>query len=345
MHRGLARPTLRCLYEDLAADVTEPRLRRTLAAGHPVPIDVPLHTIPHPLVTAVREHFAAGRPAPTERIEAVRDQPWYRDRHGQWRAAVWLDGDQPWIGFAGVRREGDNDDFYVRFASRCSVGSTTDSTCFLPTEADQDRLRLEQAAEALSKRERDRKMAIINGLIDAAATPGEPHRVELAGPTGRADAALHVEVFPGDPSEIYLSVEVLEFQTADYYDVLQETFEAIPGIAPDEWDNVPPHGVHAVPLWYVLVSEAWVERFVATAEGAGIENFCDDADLADGADHKAHIVHADSLMVGIVNGSLVRAACGRRFVPMNNPDRYAICDTCVRNLAIVKAAQRRIADS
>lgn len=344
MHGGLARPTLRCLYEDLAADVTDPHLRRALLARQPLPADMPLHSLPHPLVTTVRDHFAAGPPPPTERIEAVRDRAWFRDRHGQWRAAVWIDGDQPWIGFAGLRRQGDVDDFYAKFASRCSVGSTTDSTQLLPTDADHNRLRLEEAVAAHSKRERDRKIAIISGLIDAAATPGKVCRVELTGPTGTADATLQVEIDPGDPGELYLSVEILDFANADYYDVLQETLEAVPGVAPDEWDNVPPHGIHSVPLWYVLVSSDWVRRFVNAAEAAGLEDFCDDSDLADGADHNAHIVPAKSLMVGIVDGSLVRAACGRRFVPNRNPDRYPVCDACVRSVAILKAAERRVAE-
>ena len=73
---GLARPTLRCLREDLALAV--PRA------------DTPLEEISHPLLAKATERFADDQ-TPHERIAAIDDEVLFRVKAQRWRGAIWVD--------------------------------------------------------------------------------------------------------------------------------------------------------------------------------------------------------------------------------------------------------------
>jgi hypothetical protein len=94
---GRARPTLRCLREDLVLAVP--------------PADTPLEDIGHPLLAKAGDRFAAGE-TQQERIAAIDDQVLFKVKAQRWRGAVWVDGGIPWLVAAGQREEGSPDDFY-----------------------------------------------------------------------------------------------------------------------------------------------------------------------------------------------------------------------------------------
>src|SRR5450756_861314 len=98
-----ARPTLRCLREDLGLAV--PR------------VDVPLDETAHPLLAKAAERFADDR-TPQERIVAIDDQVLFKVKVQRWRDAVWADAGIPWLVAAGQREEGSPDDFYASQAAR-----------------------------------------------------------------------------------------------------------------------------------------------------------------------------------------------------------------------------------
>jgi hypothetical protein len=77
-----ARPTLRCLREDLALPV--PR------------VDTPLEEITHPLLVKATERFA-DEGTPQERISAIDDQVLFKVKVQRWRGAVWADAGIPWL--------------------------------------------------------------------------------------------------------------------------------------------------------------------------------------------------------------------------------------------------------
>jgi len=95
---GLARPTLRCLREDLA--LTVPRA------------DTPLEEISHPLLAKATERFADDQ-TPHERIAAIDDEVLFKVKAQRWRGAIWIDAGIPWLVAAGLREEGSPDDFYA----------------------------------------------------------------------------------------------------------------------------------------------------------------------------------------------------------------------------------------
>ena len=100
---GRARPTLRCLREDLALAV--PRA------------DAPLEEISHSLLAGATERFADDQ-TPHERIAAIDDEVLFKVKAQRWRGAVWIDAGIPWLVAAGQREEGSPDDFYASLASR-----------------------------------------------------------------------------------------------------------------------------------------------------------------------------------------------------------------------------------
>jgi hypothetical protein len=101
-----ARPTLRCLREDLAL---------------PVPsVDIPLDEITHPLLAKATERFADAE-TPRERISAIDDRVLFKVKVQRWRGAVWVDAGLPWLVAAGQREEGSPEDFYAALAARGSA--------------------------------------------------------------------------------------------------------------------------------------------------------------------------------------------------------------------------------
>ena len=151
-----ARPTLRCLREDL---------------GLPIPpVNRPLDEIDHPLIRKAAERFADAD-TPHERIRAIDDQVLFKVKAQRWRGAVWLDADLPWLVAGGQREDGSPDDFYAALetgacAARAryndertpALTTTTYTGHLLPGREDDLRYRAEEAAR--TERRLDRKSVV-----------------------------------------------------------------------------------------------------------------------------------------------------------------------------------------
>lgn len=84
-----ARPTLRCLDEDL---------------GLPLPsIAVPLDDIDRPLLGKAAAQFSDTE-TERERIRSIDDAVLFKVKVQRWRGAIWVDADLPWLVAAGQRR-------------------------------------------------------------------------------------------------------------------------------------------------------------------------------------------------------------------------------------------------
>lgn len=334
-----ARPTLRCLFDDLGgADVEDAAQRSALAGGSPRSIGpLPLDAIEHPLLKA-SNMFVDRTPEDVHdlRIKAVTDRTWYKARSGRrMRGAVWIDEEGvPWLCAAGTRREGEIDDFYAWFEGQSASGSQV----FLPTEEDRKRLRLERVHAADAERLVELGTRVAEALATAARA-GEVTKVAL--PTSldpetlefRDGASLVLELTPGDAGtvgEITLSLEVSDYATTQYGDVILEVRRAIPGIPTADWDVVPAMGDHSDPCWYALVDEEWVNCVLTSIEAEGPRAFAErPPDLTHGSDGMAHIVPTGGLVEAMVEGQPVRGLCGRCFVPRADPDERPVCADCV----------------
>ncbi len=191
-----ARPTLRCLREDLG-----------LAVPH---ADTLLEETSHPLLAKVTERFADDQ-TPQERIAAIDDQVLFKVKVQRWRGAVWVDAGIPWLVAAGQREEGSPDDFHASLAARGktararynaehspSLTTATHTGDLLPTRDDELRWR----AEAAARTER-RLRAVVHDLVRQSLLDGSEHASMLDG------AALGIQVLASQGHETYVAIRII----------------------------------------------------------------------------------------------------------------------------------------
>jgi hypothetical protein len=191
-----ARPTLRCLREDLGLAVP--------------PVNRPLDEVTHPLVAKTTERFADEQ-TPQERIRAIDDHVLFKVKVQRWRGAVWVDADLPWLVAAGQREEGSSDDFYAALEATARAArarynaehsppltTTTYSGHLLPAREDDLRWRAESAA-----RTERRLTPIVRGLVRRSLLDGHEHAVMLDG------AALGIQVLADQGHETYVAIRII----------------------------------------------------------------------------------------------------------------------------------------
>jgi len=153
-----ARPTIRCLTEDLGVDLPG--------------LDVSLGELSHPWLDELRR-IADTSPQNQKRVLSIAYPLVYRLRISDQRGATWVDEEHNtvWLCAAHRREEGSDDDAYEWFA-QLHAGKA-----LLPTEADLDRLRADAVLELFH-----RISAELCHLVDAAvARSGYELREDLGG--------------------------------------------------------------------------------------------------------------------------------------------------------------------
>jgi hypothetical protein len=216
---GRARPTLRCLREDLA--LPTPRA------------DTPLDEIAHPLLAKATERFADGQ-TPQERIAAIDDQVLFKVKVQRWRGAVWVDADLPWLVAAGHREQGSPEDFYAALEARGStararynaehsppLNSTTYSRYLLPGPQDDLRWR----AEAAARTERQLRTTV-HELVRQSLLDGHEHAVMLDG------AALGLQILADQGHETYVAIRIIGSVPQR---LVATILSLIPGCQADAW--------------------------------------------------------------------------------------------------------------
>lgn len=214
-----ARPTLRCLREDL---------------GLPVPrADTPLDEVSHPLLEKATERFADDQ-TPQERISSIDDQVLLKVKVQRWRGAVWVDANQPWLVMAGHRQEGSPEDFYAALAAHAQaararynaehtppLASATYTAYLLPGDEDELRWRAEAAVRA----ER-RLQAIVHDLVRQSLLDGQEHAAMLDG------AALGVQVLADQRHETYVAIRIIGSVARR---LVAAVLSLVPGCQLDAW--------------------------------------------------------------------------------------------------------------
>ena len=218
-----ARPTLRCLHEDLK-----------LAAGS---ADKPLDEIDHPLLDKTNEQFADPA-TPHERIAAIDDEVLFKVKVQRWRGAVWIDdpGTDPriWLVAAGWREDGAATDFYAALAvgaktarSRYNathsqaITANTYTAHLLPDDDDRARYRAESAARF------ERKLtAAVRDLSQASLLDGHEHTETLGG------AVLGIQIRASHGHETYVAVRIIG-SVPDVLTVI--VLDSVPGCDLDGW--------------------------------------------------------------------------------------------------------------
>lgn len=194
---GRARPTLRCLREDLGQAVP--------------PADMLLDEVPHPLLAKASERFA-DEGTQQERIASVDDQVLFKVKAQRWRGAVWMaDDGVPWLVAAGQREEGSPDDFYAALAARGTAArsqynaahtapltTSTYTDDLLPGREDELRWNAEHAV-----RTERRLRATVRSLLRNSLLDGREHAAMLDG------SALGIQVLAEEGYSTYVAVRII----------------------------------------------------------------------------------------------------------------------------------------
>jgi hypothetical protein len=202
-----ARPTIRCLTEDL---------RRSLP-----PLDVDLGELDDPWLDELRR-IAPTSPLGQKRILSI-DRPLvYRLRGSRHRAATWVDEEHGivWLCAVHRREEGSDDDAYTWFAQLHAAGELVPS--------DDDLLR--DRAEAVIRLQRGLTAELLDLVDDALAKTGTEIRTDL----GQYLPCRVVTLASGDLEEIWCALGVLATDGTHVRDELRSIlFAALQAHFPD----------------------------------------------------------------------------------------------------------------
>ncbi|WP_042407349.1 hypothetical protein [Streptacidiphilus carbonis] len=214
-----ARPTLRCLAEDL---------KLALPA-----VTLPLNELAHPLLGKAAEQFAEAE-TKHERIRSIDDTVLFKVKVQRWRGAVWIDADLPWLVAAGLREDGSSDDFYAALEAQAKamrsrynathadgLKTSTSSAHLLPTREDHIRYRAE-AGVRFARRLR----ATIQELTRATLRDGREHTSDFDTFT------LGLQVRADNGHETYAAVRITGSVPANLATVVLGN---IPGCDTDGW--------------------------------------------------------------------------------------------------------------
>lgn len=244
----------------------------------PPTVDVPLHELAHPVIAEAQklpQYYAAGD---AERIRALSDRVWFKEKTGRHRAAVCQLSDVDraraeydgailpawWIGAAGTREEGSPRDFYEALsaeAKRAGSGNSPTSDHLLPTPWDAKRLEVERAERWLTDTEE-----MLVQLIASSIRCGQWAVAEYLNYEVRA--LVRAE----NGHEAYLVIAAQGVVDPSTFAVI---LSAVPGIEQEDWQPEP-GGVSGFnpPLGYVV----WSTLFPPEVTAAILDRVPPDAD-------------------------------------------------------------------
>lgn len=332
-----ARPTLRCLRDDLTENWNDTRQRAALG-DDPLALP-PFDELDHPVVRHAAGVFD-GKPdtdAQREGITGLTNPMWLKLKTGRWRGAVWEDEDgQAWLCAAGLRREREATDFYAYFMGAVTGGGPEQ---FLPTDEDRRRLRIEQAEAALADWEQSLHQDACDALVSAkeAGTGSFVVRGIGEGSAGLSTVEIEVVLIEDEGGEEGVAEVVVTFTRTDWAHLdLAEHADLIvlAAVQPDEqsWD---PSSLSTGPIYSLVMSPAELDALVAAVDRDGKPGVSNPGTTA-------HYAHRGHLTESVVEGTSVRGLCGKWFVPRQDHDSMPKCDRCdavMRSMAEQEAAR------
>jgi hypothetical protein len=207
----------------------------------------PFNELEHPILTKAL-HVAKAPQLERERIKDTGEVVAYKLKvaapdGSYWRGALVEDDEEEnlfWVVAAGLRHEGDGDDFYEWFPARASD--------YLPAELDHRRLRAERAQALLNVLPRR-----VEALVEAARATGEAQEAVV----GDAEVRVVVIVVP-NMTELVVGIR----SETPRRPVSKESYEMIlascPGVDRSTWqprEAFPDGDKHG----YAMISSALVE--------------------------------------------------------------------------------------
>ena len=334
---GHVRPTIRCLLEDLRPTIGAGEMREALKTAEadlkadalylfPVTLDQLRHTM------LDKANSLANDPnADRMRIEAITDRHVIKVKTGPDRAAMWRDEDGQWsLLAAGRRRDDGPGDFYRELEK---YGN--DSSPIAPTQRDKDYLRFETEYSKELELERTVHAQVLQALLGAASTPGEWIPLEAFG----AQVGLRIE-----PDEAGLAVVEVTLRMVDYADQQRlpvDLLAMIPaGQNIDDWECLAPPESGMDQLWYMYVTEVWVENLAVSAELDLLEQFTNNRaakdPVSDGSENFSHWAKGSVVTRAYIEGIEIMGLCGALVVAHRDYEDLPVCDKCDGAFALLR---------
>ena len=322
----VVRPTIRCLLEDFADELPGSVLREVREAAAAAPGTCLLPEIDHPLVRRAGE--IAGEPAARrEPIQVITDRLCIKVKTGPRRGALWQDdAGRWWLLAAGWRKDDGPGDFYEEIARFAG-----DSKLIAPTEVDVKLALLDDAYAAELEREQAAQRQVLAALLEAVSHPALPAETEVFG----ARVRIRVDADDDDVDRLTVSFEFERFEEQDRFPA--DVLEYVPVGSFDVWEYLPAFREGDQPIWWTLVSAAWVEWLQVAAE---LDQLPDQpaamASSRESGEQHAHYVSGRVVTLAYVEGVEIRGLCGYAFTPSRNPEALPVCPRCAEAYRLLR---------
>lgn len=294
-----------------------------------------LSKLSHPLIRHLDGQFESDGPEvqrPT--ISAVTDRSWWKQKSGRWRgAAIKANPDNDpqaptvWLGAAGLREEGDANDFYAAFAAGCAGGSDG----YLPQLEDWTLLDVERRLSVLDAW---RAQVLLSSMVlYANAVDVGVASMAIPGPNDPGSSIANLEI---SVEEIEVEGEVAREAILVIRPLIREASRFIEQLsvlarqAVDEesasWRIFPLEGDT---MSYAAMTDPTHLDLAQTARASGtLPPGTMPSGLRIGT--HAHYSARDGLTAATFQGAPVEALCGHWFVPMHDHVGIPVCTTCER---------------
>lgn len=348
------RVTIRCLVEDLVSGWTEADQYRSVQVlrdlvGRCIANDVPksevsrylralprLNDLSHPLLRHFSNAFGPNYDATKlESISGLSKPHWWKQKTQQWRGAATdhsiVSADSVWLCAAGIRRSGDNSDFYKSF-TRHVKNSGVDS--YLPTKEDELLIELDEKATAYDAWVLQIHCSALALLAESRRRVGETISMTFSKPSRSGTkktigeislSIMRVTEDDVDLDEVFLVAKILDHEEIASVDLACQHARAAIQSDAQEWNStvyvkdsfafsalVDPEAIVRAELLetkHELPSEYWPQGL-----RIGL---------------RSHYTRKNGIVNAQVEGSAIESLCGYWFVPTQDHENLDLCSECV----------------
>lgn len=347
------RVTLRCLVDDLTSDwddANHHRYAKTLRAlvnkciaGEAPESSVAaqlrnmprLNALDHPLV----RHFDASfgpdqRSESRESISGLSAPHWWKQKTSRWRGAATdhstVGTSTVWLCAAGVRRQGDTDDFYAAFMRDVTRSGPQP---WLPTEEDFLAGKVDDKILALDAWKLQIHCGALALLAESFQSPSETFTLEFPAPSrtpsraaiGKLSMSIEsVDVDGVELGEVFLVASVLDRKQIKAVDLAVQVARAALQSDAEVWHSTTyTDDAYAFSALIDPAARAYSEELART-ENLPVESV--PGGLRIGL--RAHYARKHGLVDAQVEGSSVLSLCGYWFVPTADHTDLETCSEC-----------------
>lgn len=345
------RVTLRCLVEDLTAGWESGDQYRAVQslrdivsrhiAGDAKDSDVarhirclpPLNSLAHPLVRQFSASFQDVSPS-RESISGLTNPHWWKQKAMQWRGAATdhslVGTDSVWLCAAGIRRQGNSDDFYKSFLRDVQrVGPEP----WLPSLEDREAERIDNKVLEFDAWKLQIHSGVLVLLTEALASPGCTSSMSFPKPAlgvgqkkiGTIElSADRVSIDGEELTEVFLVGTILDRAQVKSVDLAVQIARAALQKVPEEWKSTT-YGEDRFAFSAMIDPQALAQAAELYRSG----NLPEDSlpgDLRLGL--RAHFARKHGLVDAQVEGSAVLSLCGYWFVPTADHAELSTCSEC-----------------